>query len=451
MPLLYALRNDIGLNNPHFGCGLAQCGACTVHLDGQPIRSCITPVSAVGNGKIVTLAGLGTPEKPHPLQTAYVEEEVLQCGYCINGWIMTGGRAAARQEETDRRRDQGGAVGPQMPLRHPCRHLARGEARRADDGLREAVMTKMEFAVSRRAILKTGGALVVSIGMPVAFDTVLAIGSAAAQGGRPPLVPNELDSYIAINTDGSVTAYFGKMDMGQGLFTAIGQIVAEELDVAFGRVTVIMGDTDSSVNQGGASGSTGVWLGGKQMRVAAAEARRLLVEMAAGKLGVPVEQISVTDGVAKVTGEPARSVSLCGADRRQIFQRPARLEQTDRQPPLRSRQGETEGSEGPQDRRPIAAARRCRAEGFLHRGFLHRHQAAGHAARPHDPPGCRRRRAREGRRRLDQGNSGREGRLGAGLPGRGRREGVGRHQGRAGPQGRVVGCQAALPQHGRAL
>jgi nicotinate dehydrogenase subunit A len=89
MPLLYALRNDLGLNNPHFGCGLAQCGACTVHLDGQPIYSCVTKLSAIGDGKIVTLAGLGTPEKPHPLQTAYVEEEVPQCAYCINGWIMT--------------------------------------------------------------------------------------------------------------------------------------------------------------------------------------------------------------------------------------------------------------------------------------------------------------------------------------------------------------------------
>jgi len=88
-PLLYVLRNDIGLNNPHFGCGLAQCGACTVHFNGQPIRSCVTPVSAVGDGKILTLAGLGTPEKPHPLQKAYIEEEVPQCGYCINGWIMT--------------------------------------------------------------------------------------------------------------------------------------------------------------------------------------------------------------------------------------------------------------------------------------------------------------------------------------------------------------------------
>jgi aerobic-type carbon monoxide dehydrogenase small subunit (CoxS/CutS family) len=97
VPLLYALRNDIGLNNPHFGCGLAQCGACTVHLDGQPIRSCITPVSAVGNGQIVTLAGLGTPEKPHSLPIAYVEEQMPQCGYCINGWIMTAAVVDASQ------------------------------------------------------------------------------------------------------------------------------------------------------------------------------------------------------------------------------------------------------------------------------------------------------------------------------------------------------------------
>jgi nicotinate dehydrogenase subunit A len=89
MPLLYALRDDLGLNNPHFGCGLAQCGACTVHLNGQATRSCVTPVSSVGDAKIVTLAGLGSPEKPHPIQTAYVEEQVPQCGYCINGWIMT--------------------------------------------------------------------------------------------------------------------------------------------------------------------------------------------------------------------------------------------------------------------------------------------------------------------------------------------------------------------------
>jgi nicotinate dehydrogenase subunit A len=89
MPLLYALRGDLGLSNPHFGCGLAQCGACTVHLDGTAIRSCVTPLSAAANSEITTLAGLGTPEQPHKLQQAYIDEQVPQCGYCINGWIMT--------------------------------------------------------------------------------------------------------------------------------------------------------------------------------------------------------------------------------------------------------------------------------------------------------------------------------------------------------------------------
>jgi aerobic-type carbon monoxide dehydrogenase small subunit (CoxS/CutS family) len=89
MPLLYALRGDLGLTNPHFGCGLAQCGACTVHLDGAATRSCVTPLSAVAGSKVTTLAGLGTPEKPHPVQQAYIDEQVPQCGYCINGWIMT--------------------------------------------------------------------------------------------------------------------------------------------------------------------------------------------------------------------------------------------------------------------------------------------------------------------------------------------------------------------------
>jgi aerobic-type carbon monoxide dehydrogenase small subunit (CoxS/CutS family) len=89
MPLLYALRNDLGLNNPHFGCGLAQCGACTVHLEGEPIRSCVVPVSAAAGKSVTTIKGLGTPDKPHPLQAAYVAEEVPQCGYCVNGWIMT--------------------------------------------------------------------------------------------------------------------------------------------------------------------------------------------------------------------------------------------------------------------------------------------------------------------------------------------------------------------------
>jgi nicotinate dehydrogenase subunit A len=88
MPLLYALRNDLGLRGPRFGCGLAQCGACTVHLDGAAVRSCVLPITAAAGRRIVTLEGLGTPEKPHPLQQAFIEEQAVQCGYCINGMIM---------------------------------------------------------------------------------------------------------------------------------------------------------------------------------------------------------------------------------------------------------------------------------------------------------------------------------------------------------------------------
>jgi nicotinate dehydrogenase subunit A len=88
MPLLYALRDNLNLKGPRFGCGLAQCGACTAHLDGQSVRSCVLPLSAVGTSEIVTLEGLGTPERPHPLQQAFIDEQAVQCGYCINGMIM---------------------------------------------------------------------------------------------------------------------------------------------------------------------------------------------------------------------------------------------------------------------------------------------------------------------------------------------------------------------------
>jgi CO/xanthine dehydrogenase Mo-binding subunit len=168
---------------------------------------------------------------------------------------------------------------------------------------------KVTQFVSRRSLLKAGGALVVSIGTPVALDTVLGIGDAFAQGTKPPLAPDQLSSYIAVSADGTVSAFFGKMDMGQGLFVAIGQMVAEELDVPFKAVTVIMGDTATSVNQGGASGSTGVQNGGKQMRMAAAEARRVLVDMAAAKLALPFEALTVTDGVVHAKDDPSKRVS----------------------------------------------------------------------------------------------------------------------------------------------
>ncbi|HEY2424540.1 MAG TPA: molybdopterin cofactor-binding domain-containing protein [Pseudolabrys sp.] len=172
-------------------------------------------------------------------------------------------------------------------------------------------MTKLEqtSAFTRRSMLLGSGALVVSIGAAVSLDTLLSMQQAFAQGARPPLTPDQLSSYIAVNADGTVSAYFGKMDMGHGLGVAIGQIVADELDVPFKSVKVVMADTAVTVNQGGASGSTGIQMGGKQLRMAAAEARRTLVEMAAGLLSVPADKLTVADGVVSASDDKSKRIS----------------------------------------------------------------------------------------------------------------------------------------------
>ena len=89
MPLLYALRDELGMKEPRFGCGLAQCGACTVLVDGEAMRSCAMPVSALAGKKITTIEGLGSPEKPHKVQAAFIAEQAAQCGYCTNGMVMS--------------------------------------------------------------------------------------------------------------------------------------------------------------------------------------------------------------------------------------------------------------------------------------------------------------------------------------------------------------------------
>jgi len=89
-PLLYVLQDDLKLNGPKFGCGLAQCGACTVLLDGKPIRSCVTPISAANGHTVITIEGLGTIHNPHPIQSAFITEQAMHCGYCISGPMLYG-------------------------------------------------------------------------------------------------------------------------------------------------------------------------------------------------------------------------------------------------------------------------------------------------------------------------------------------------------------------------
>jgi nicotinate dehydrogenase subunit A len=98
-PLLYVLRNDLELNGAKFGCGLSQCGACTVLVNGVATRSCGTPIGGLGNAEVTTIEGLGTVEKPHPLQAAFIEEQAAQCGYCINGMIMSAAELLKRNPQ----------------------------------------------------------------------------------------------------------------------------------------------------------------------------------------------------------------------------------------------------------------------------------------------------------------------------------------------------------------
>lgn len=154
-------------------------------------------------------------------------------------------------------------------------------------------MINSEARLDRRAFLTTTGALLVSLAAPAAWTEAAASGAAT----RPPVKGDQLDSYITIDADGTVVAYYGKIDGGQGLGTSIAQMVAEEIDVPYEKVRVVMGDSALTMDMGGASAAVGVSHGGMVLRRTAAEARRLLIEMASRKLGVAADQLTVTDGV----------------------------------------------------------------------------------------------------------------------------------------------------------
>ncbi len=161
--------------------------------------------------------------------------------------------------------------------------------------------------IARRDLLKGGAALIVALGTPGIFAARPA--RAGALASARPLDPGQLDTWLAIDGEGRVTGYWGKMDMGQGVDTAIAQIVAEELDVAVERVTLVFGDSGLCADQGGASGSTGVERSGAAFRAAAAEARLVLLERAAVRLDASLAELAVRDGVVRVAERPEQSIS----------------------------------------------------------------------------------------------------------------------------------------------
>ncbi|HLV35848.1 MAG TPA: molybdopterin cofactor-binding domain-containing protein [Spirillospora sp.] len=292
-PLLYVLRNDLGLKGPKLGCGVEQCGACKVLIDGAAVPSCHLPLKQVTGSEITTVEGLGSGAELHPLQEAFLAEQAAQCGYCTAGMII------AAQGLLNRRR-------------YPT-----------DEEIREALSDNLcrcgVYDRIRRAIkLRIGRPLWEPIyevrNMPLAQPA----SSAADLPGSLRQTP-DLDSWIRVNTDGTITVFSGKVELGQGIKTALTQIAAEELDVAPARIQVVTADTGQTPDEGTTAGSMSVETSGNALRFAAAEARHILLELAFEQLNAqtPPAQLVVTDGTITdpATGRQTSYQELMGGRR----------------------------------------------------------------------------------------------------------------------------------------
>lgn len=220
-PLLYVLTEDLQLRGPRFGCGLAQCGSCSVLADGVEIRSCITPVAAVAGKSLTTLEGLAAwyaenkklAQAPalHPLQQAFLDEQPLHCGYCYNGMTIKGAELLAnnpKPSEAEIRKAMNG---------HICRcgtypRVAQGNTARLARRCRRDAMSELDASFSRRDLLKSGGAMIIGLSMTGALSARAAAFAAPGNVAGPP-EPSAVDTWIAVHADNTATIFFGKCEL----------------------------------------------------------------------------------------------------------------------------------------------------------------------------------------------------------------------------------------------
>ena len=316
-PLLYVLSNELRLQGPRFGCGLAQCGSCSVLADGVEIRSCVTPVASVANKSVTTLEGLpalyaeqrGLAQAPalHPLQQAMIDEQSPQCGYCYNGMIIKGSELLSQNPTPDRAADPRPHGRPPVPLRDlSARHEVDPARVHQNGGSGEMSDILTDTTFSRRDLLKGGGALI--IGFSFAGGTGGPAAAARGDVAGPP-DPNTVDTWIAVHADNTATVYLGKGEFGQGNTTGLLQIAGEELELDMSQLKWVQLDTNVTPNQGATTSSSSIHRGGPQLRAAAAEARQALLNLASTRLGVQAGSLVVSKGVVSIDGHPSRSVS----------------------------------------------------------------------------------------------------------------------------------------------
>lgn len=312
-PIVFVLRNDLGLKGVRAGCAVGVCGACTVLADGKPIRSCDTPVSAVAGAELLTPEGLGTPGRPHPVQQAFIDEQAAQCGYCINGIIMSTAAAAAGDAPEDV--EAVGGAGPHAPgwlSEHMCRcgthhrvvrAVDRVMSRAGDSDGTAAAAHGQQPAGSQQAATEAHGEPGGSSGA----------GAGAVPAGVEPravgdLPKDRVESWIALRPDGLVEARTGKVELGQGIRTAIAQIVASQLDLPLDCVVVPPSNTSVTTNERYTSGSNSIDTGGRDIGAATVAFRRLLLARAADALRVDAAELTLGGG--GVVTRDGRGVSL---------------------------------------------------------------------------------------------------------------------------------------------
>ncbi len=267
-PLLYVLRNDLGLNGVKHACGLEQCGACNVLIDGEAVPSCKLQVGTLRGARIITIEGLGTPEYLHPLQAAFIDQQATQCGYCTSGMIISA---------------QGLLNKTRYPTMEQVNQALDGNLCRC--GTHERVRRAIMLRIARPE------------NIPLVDSKLLpSLPPAERQLPQALLENPELDTWIRINPEETITVFSGKVEYGQGLKTALAQIAADELDVSLERIRMVMGDTEEAPNEGMTVGSMSLQTSGNAIRQAAAEARRVMLQLAIEELEAWPESLSVTDG-----------------------------------------------------------------------------------------------------------------------------------------------------------
>ena len=286
-PLLYVLRNDLGLKGAKFACGLKQCGACRIIIDGEAVPSCRISVKSVQGREITTIEGLGTADDPHPIQKAFADEQAGQCGFCTSGMIIT---AKALLDRNPRPTDA--EIKDEMSG-NLCRCGVYGRILRA---IKRAAGQPLE-PPSYEAGFRSEGEFQPEPRSP-----------APTRDMPQSLVQTpDLDSWVRINTDGTITLFTGKVELGQDIRTSVAMIGADELDVSLERIRVVMTDTDQSPDEGYTTSSLSLETSGNAIRYAAAEVRHIALSVAQEQLDIPVELLTVTDGT--ITG-PATGRSV---------------------------------------------------------------------------------------------------------------------------------------------